>query len=77
MNYFSLSLSLFVCDVRVWEKIAESLQLVASTQGKLKSRISSLAKNVGFRAKLQQTAGVCLSLLLLKCTCSLVDWLIG
>ena len=57
MNYFSLSLSLFVCDVRVWEKIAESLQLVASTQGKLKSRISSWAKNVGFRANYNKQLG--------------------
>jgi long-chain-fatty-acid--CoA ligase ACSBG len=42
---------------RVWEKIAESLQLVASTQGKLKSRISSLAKNVGFRANYNKQLG--------------------
>jgi long-chain-fatty-acid--CoA ligase ACSBG len=42
----------------VWEKIAESLhQLVASTQGKLKSRISSLAKNVGFRANYNKQLG--------------------
>jgi long-chain-fatty-acid--CoA ligase ACSBG len=41
----------------VWEKIAESMQLVASSHSGLKSRISSWAKNIGFRANYTKQSG--------------------
>ena len=42
---------------RVWEKISESMQLVASSHSGLKSRISSWAKNIGFRANYTKQSG--------------------
>jgi long-chain-fatty-acid--CoA ligase ACSBG len=49
--------TIFLGVPRVWEKIAESLQLVAATQGRLKSRISSWAKSVGFKANYTKQLG--------------------
>ena len=42
---------------RVWERIAESLQMVANSQGKLKSRISSWAKGIGFKGNYTKQSG--------------------
>lgn len=43
---------------RVWEKIAESMQLVARNTTGLKSRIASWAKGVGYKGNIsKQTTG--------------------
>lgn len=48
---------MYVCVDRVWEKIAESMQLVARNTTGLKAKISQWAKGVGLKGNLQKQLG--------------------
>lgn len=53
----TMTTSVCVCVDRVWEKIAESMQLVARNTTGLKAKISQWAKGVGLKGNLQKQLG--------------------